>query len=59
VDSCVVRDVTPEVGGASTCINALSATNSFINNNFLSGADIGLKVSGGGTNRVIYRIISR
>jgi hypothetical protein len=54
VDNCVVRDITAVGTGASTCINASFATNTFINNNFLSNADVGLRVSGAGT-RVYYR----
>jgi len=50
----VVRDIIKVGTGVSTCINALSPTNTFINNNFLSNADVGLKMSGGGT-RVYYR----
>ena len=54
VDNCVVRDIVAVGAGASSCINASSPTNTFINNNFLSNADVGLKMSGGGT-RVYYR----
>jgi hypothetical protein len=54
VDGCVVRDITAVGVGTATCINVLSATNSFINNNFLSNAQVGLSVSGGGT-RAYYR----
>jgi len=54
VDNCVVRDIVAVGTGASSCINASSPTNTFINNNFLSNADVGLKMSGGGT-RVYYR----
>ena len=54
VDSCVVRDITGVGAGSSSCINASSPTNTFINNNFLSNADVGLKMSGGGS-RVHYR----
>jgi len=54
VDNCVVRDIIAVGTGASSCINASSPTNTFINNNYLSGADVGLRMSGGGT-RVYYR----
>jgi len=54
VDSCVVRDITGVGAGASSCINALSTTNTFINNCFLSNADVGIRMSGSGT-RVYYR----
>jgi hypothetical protein len=54
VEGCVVRDITAVGTGSSSCINASSPTNTFIINNFLSNADIGLKMSGGGT-RVYYR----
>ena len=54
VESCVVRDINAVGTGSSSCINAFSPTNTFINNCFLSRADIGLKMSGGGT-RVYYR----
>jgi len=54
VDSCVVRDITAVGSGASTCINASFTTNTFINNNFLSNAEVGLRASGSGT-RVYYR----
>jgi hypothetical protein len=54
VDSCVVRDIVAAGTGASSCINASFATNTFINNNYLSNADVGLRTSGSGT-RVYYR----
>jgi len=54
IDNCVVRDITAVGTGSSSCINASSPTNTFVNNNFLSTADVGLKMSGGGT-RVYYR----
>jgi hypothetical protein len=54
VDSCVVRNITSVGSGTSTCINAITATNSFVNNNFLSGGQVGLAITGGGT-RVYYR----
>jgi hypothetical protein len=54
VDNCVIRDIAAVGTGSSSCINAFSPTNTFINNNFLSNADVGLKMSGGGT-RVFYR----
>lgn len=54
VDSCVVRDITPAGMGGGTCINMASPTNSFVNNNFLSAAPVGMSVTGGG-NRVSYR----
>src|SRR5437870_6781380 len=54
VDSCVVRDVTPAGAGLGTCINVATCTNTFINNNFLSHAPIGLNSSGTGT-RFYYR----
>jgi len=54
VDSCVVRDITAVGTGSSSCINASSPTNTFINNNFLSDAPVGLNSSGSGT-RFYYR----
>jgi hypothetical protein len=54
IDSCVVRDITPAGASTGTCINAVTATNTFINNNFMSQASVGLTVTGGGT-RVYYR----
>src|ERR1051325_1501304 len=54
VDSCVVRNIIAAGASASTCINCTSATNTFINNNFLSGADTGLRISGG-TSTNYYR----
>ena len=54
VENCVVRDIVAVGTGSSACINAASATNTFIINNFLSNAGVGLKMSGGGT-RVYYR----
>lgn len=54
VENCVVRDIVAVGTGASACINASSPTNTFIDNCFLSNADVGLKMSGGGT-RVYYR----
>jgi hypothetical protein len=54
VDSCIVRDIVGVGTFSSSCINAASPTNTFVNNNFLSNADVGLKMSGGGT-RVYYR----
>jgi len=53
VDNCVVRDIIAVGTGSSSCINCSSPTNTFINNCFLSNADVGLKMSGGGT-RVYY-----
>ena len=54
VENCVVRDIVAVGTGASACINASSPTNTFIDNCFLSNADTGLKMSGGGT-RTHYR----
>src|SRR5438552_10537926 len=54
VDSCVVRDITPAGTGLGTCINVATCTNTFINNNFLSDAPIGLNSSRTGT-RFYYR----
>ena len=54
VENCVVRDITAVGTGSSSCINCSSPTNTFINNCYLSNADTGLKMSGGGT-RVYYR----
>lgn len=56
VENCVVRDIVAVGTGVSSCINAFSATNTFIDNCFLSSAQTGLKISGGGT-RVYYRNI--
>jgi hypothetical protein len=55
VDNCTVRDITAVGTGSSSCINAQGNTNTFVNNCFLSNADTGLKMSGGGTNRLYYR----
>ena len=54
VQNCVIRDIAAVGTGSSSCINAFSPTNTFIDNNFFSNADVGLKMSGGGT-RVVYR----
>jgi len=54
VQNCVVRDIIAVGTGSSSCINALSPTNTFIDGCFLSNADTGLKMSGGGT-RIYYR----
>src|SRR5262249_54035593 len=54
VDNCVVRDIIAAGTGASTCINASFATNTFINNNYMANGDVGLRISGGGS-RVYYR----
>jgi hypothetical protein len=54
VDNCVVRDISAVGVGASSCITASFCTNTFINNNYLSNADVGLKGTGAGT-RVYYR----
>ena len=54
VERCVVRDITAVGTGSSSCINASSPTNTFLSDNYLSNADVGLKMSGGGT-RVYYR----
>ena len=54
VDSCIIRDIVAVGTGSSSCINAFSPTNTFINNNLMSRADVGLKFSGGGS-RVYYR----
>ena len=54
VDTCVVRNIVSAGTGSDTCINAASCTNTFVINNFLSQASVGLLFSGGGT-RVFYR----
>ena len=54
IENCVIRDITAVGTGSSSCINAFSPTNTFINNCYLSNAEVGLKMSGGGT-RVYYR----
>jgi hypothetical protein len=54
VQNCVVRDIVAVGSGSSSCINASSPTNTFIDGCFLSNADTGLKMTGGGT-RVYYR----
>jgi len=54
VDACVVRNVVSAGTGSGSCINAASCTNTFVINNFLSQASVGLKVTGGGTG-VYYR----
>ena len=54
VDTCVVRNIVSAGTGSDTCINAASCTNTFVINNFLSQASVGLKITGGGTT-VYYR----
>jgi hypothetical protein len=54
VENCVVRDIFPVGTGVGTCINMLSTTNSFVDNNFVSNAGTGVRFSGGGA-RVFYR----
>jgi len=54
VRNCVVRHLTPVGTSSSSCISALSATNTFIDNNYLSQALNGINITGGGT-RVYYR----
>jgi len=54
VDTCVVRNIVSAGTGISSCVNAVSCTNTFVINNSLSQASNGLKVSGGGTG-VYYR----
>jgi len=54
IDSCVIRDLVAAGTGVGSCVDAQSATNTFVNNCFFSNADIGLHVTGGGT-RVYYR----
>jgi hypothetical protein len=55
VDSCVIHDIFGAGTGVGTCIDTLTCTNSFVNNCFMANADFGIKVTGGGTNRVFYR----
>jgi hypothetical protein len=54
VQDCVIRDVIAAGTGSASCIDALSPTNTIVDNNFFGNADVGLKVTGGGT-RVYYR----
>jgi hypothetical protein len=54
VQNCVIRDLVPAGTGTGSCIDMISPTNSIIDNNVFSNADVGLKVTGGGT-RVYYR----
>ncbi len=54
VQNCVIRDIVPAGTGVGNCIDAQSPTNTFVDNNLFSNADVGLKVTGGGT-RVYYR----
>src|SRR6266446_2977744 len=54
VQNCVVRDITPAGAGLGTGINVATCTNTFIDNNFISHAPIGLNSSGTGT-RFYYR----
>ena len=54
VENCVIRDIVAAGTAVAMCIDAISPTNTFIDNNFLSNADIGLKSTGSGT-RVYYR----
>ena len=54
VQNCVVRDITAVGSGTSSCINAFSPTNTFVDGCFLSNADVGIKVTGTAT-RVFYR----
>jgi hypothetical protein len=54
IDNCIVRDIVAAGTGIANCIDAQSPTNTIVNNCFFSNADVGLKVTGGGT-RVFYR----
>ncbi len=54
VQNCVIRDIVAVGTGIANCIDAVSPTNTFVDNNLFSNADVGLKVTGGGT-RVYYR----
>jgi Right handed beta helix region len=54
VQNCIVRDIVAAGTGIANCIDAQSPTNSFVDNNLLSNADVGIKVTGGGT-RLYYR----
>ena len=54
VDTCVVRNIVSAGTGSGACINAATCTNTFVINNSISQASVGLLVTGGGT-RVYYR----
>jgi hypothetical protein len=54
VDSCIIRDIVPAGTGVGSCIDAITCTNTIINNNFFFNSDVGLKASGSGT-RYYYR----
>jgi hypothetical protein len=54
VQNCIIRDLVPAGTGTGSCVDALTVTNTFVDNNLFSNADVGLKVTGGGT-RVYYR----
>ena len=54
VQNCIVRDIVAAGTGIANCIDAQNITNSIVDNNLFSNADVGLKVVGGGT-RLYYR----
>jgi hypothetical protein len=55
IRDCVIRDLIAAGTGVGSCIDSSTGvTNTIVDNNFFSNADIGLKVTGGGT-RVYYR----
>ena len=54
VDTCVVRKIVSAGTGSASCITASTCTNTFLINNSLSEASVGLRVVGGGTT-VYYR----
>lgn len=54
VENCVIRDIVPAGTGVGSCIDAVSCTNTFFDNNFFGNADFGIKTTGSGT-RYYYR----
>jgi len=54
VANCVIRDIVAPGTGTSTCVDCASCTNSIVDNNYLHNAEVGIKITGGGT-RLYYR----
>jgi hypothetical protein len=54
VQNCVIRDMVPAGTGVGSCIDAITCTNTFFDNNFFANTDIGIKTTGAGT-RYYYR----
>jgi nitrous oxidase accessory protein NosD len=54
VQNCIIQDMVPVGLGTGTCIDAVTCTNTFFDNNFLANSDVGVKTTGAGT-RYYYR----